>query len=167
MSIVGTHDQLKLPSVERYPIADDFFQQETIELVLGLAGQAASIRRKGGLPGTRLYDIDFAADITLDMDEGYKERLIDYQHQLFLQALENQELRNRINSPNPVEVQWQGSEQPIRTIFTRLTKDIALAENTYLGMAGQPVRYRPMIWVGRDALNFFVKTQIKGADRNT
>lgn len=151
---------------ERYPLADDFFKQETVELVLELSEQFATSRREGKIPDMTTLDLTFAADLTDDMDVDYKQRLIDHQHKLLIEALHNQKLRDKKIEPHlPVNVDWKSQDgDSLKTVFIRLNKDMALTENTYLGDDGVPVRYRPMVWTGKDALNDFVKMYMEAEE---
>lgn len=148
---------------EHYPIADEFFKQETVERVNGLIEVTWQIRKKGGVPGTALYDIDYAAPLTPDMDAGYKQRLIEHQHKLFMQALRANELSIKLRELNPISIVWEDDGETINTLFTRLTSDIALAENTYVTDNGEPINYRPMFWTGKNALDSFVLDHTEGS----
>jgi hypothetical protein len=150
---------------ERYPLSDDYFRQEAVEAMLEVCRQAAASRRKGGVPGMLRGNLTFAAELTEEMDAGYKKRLIEHQHGLLMEALDDPQLQDFIAIPSPVEVDWTSRDgEALKTLFIRLNKDIALAEVTYVDEDHQPIAYRPMIWIGRDALNEFVLTHITGAD---
>lgn len=148
---------------ERYPIADEFFKQETIEAVLGYHRQARQARRRGHLPYFTVFDLDYPIDVAKDMEPGYRQRLINYQHELFMSALRDRRVQPQIMEPVALEARWLSQDnEPLRTTFIRLNRDLALTETTYLGPKEAPYRYRPMIWVGKHGLNDFADAHLDG-----
>lgn len=151
-------------AVAETPVSPEVFPYEVIEAITRLDDQAKRIRAGGSIPAHSFFELNFAEPIHPEMSEHDRYRLIKEQHDMFMRALANSKLAERIIRPQPVTVEWEEGSITYQAFFTRLTKDMALMEYVYKGTNGKPLQYRPTVVVGKDALEKFVKENMWGED---